>query len=393
MLKDLRIVCLSGCEWDFTWQPTQEIMLRLARAGNRVLYVEPTGMRSIRFGDWRRILGRLWKKVAGAKRSNALPPALTVYAPLVLPFPHSALARSVNRRIVLHAIRRWLGREIGPDVALWVYFPSPLNADLVRTAGAGLTVFHIMSSAEAARPYPDILEANEALLKGCDLIFANSRRLWEHARRFNPRAYLFRAGVNLEVFEAGGGADTSKPPELAGLNRPVVGYVGALHEWVDVDLLAQVAKAMPDCQFAMVGPVVRDISALSALPNVRLLGQKPHWEIPRYVRCFDACVIPYVRNAYTETAYPAKLNEYLALGKPVVATPLPELVDYNRENGDVLHLAGDAAAFVEALREAFPKTTKDVLERYRKVAQQNSWATRVEDMSNLIEEFLGRRRA
>src|SRR2546422_10075072 len=140
-------------------------------------------------------------------------------------------------------------------------------------------------------------------------------------------------------------------------------------------------------------PVVRDISALSALPNVLLLGQKPHWEIPRYVRCFDACVIPYVRNAYTETAYPAKLNEYLALGKPVVATPLPELVDYNRENGDVLHLAGDAAAFVEALREAFPKTTKDVLERYRKVAQQNSWATRVEDMSNLIEEFLGRRRA
>ena len=87
MIKDLHIVCLAGCEWDFTWQPTQEIMLRLARAGNRVLYVEPTGMRSIRFGDWRRILGRLWKKVAGAKRSDALPVTLKIYAPLVLPFP------------------------------------------------------------------------------------------------------------------------------------------------------------------------------------------------------------------------------------------------------------------------------------------------------------------
>jgi len=393
VIKDLHIVCLAGCEWDFTWQPTQEIMLRLAHAGNQVLYVEPTGMRSIRFGDWRRVLGRLRTKVAGVKRSDALPPTLKIYAPLVLPFPHSPLARSVNRRIILHAVRRWLGREIGPNTAFWVYFPSPLNADLVRTAGASVTVFHIMSSAEAARPHPGILEANEALLKGCDLIFANSRRLWEHARRFNPRAYLFRAGVSLEVFEAGGGADTWKPTELAGLSGPVVGYVGALHEWVDVDLLAQVAKAMPDCQFAMVGPVVRDISALSALPNVRLLGQKPHGEIPRYVRCFDACVIPYARNAYTETAYPAKLNEYLALGKPVVATPLPELVDYNRENGDVLHLAGDAAAFIEALREAFTKKTPAVLEQYRKVAQQNSWATRVEDMSSLIEEFLGRRRA
>jgi len=386
VLKDRHIVCLAGCEWDFTWQPTQEIMLRLAQAGTRVLYVQPTGTRSVRLSDWRRVWERLRTKVAGVRRASSLPSALTIYAPLILPFPHSRLACGINRRIILRTVRKWLGRDIGPDVLFWFYFPSPLNADLMRAGKICLTLYQIMSSAEAARANPGIVEANDALLQGCDLIFANSRRLWEQAQRHNPCAHLFRAGVNLEVFEAGTGPDLPKPAELEGLAGPVVGYVGALHEWVDVELLRQVAVSMPDRQFVLVGPIVREVEALRRLPNVHLIGQKAHGEIPRYVRHFDACIIPYVRNAYTETTYPAKLNEYLALGKPVVATPLPELADYNREFGEVLRLAGDAPAFVKALREAMADTTPAMQELYRNVARQNSWAEIVEDMSRLIDE-------
>lgn len=384
MLKDRHIVCLAGCEWDFTWQPTQEIMLRLAQAGNRVLYVQPTGTRSVRLSDWRRVWERLRTKVAGVRRASSLPSALTIYAPLILPFPHSHLARGINRRIILRTVRKWLGRDIGPDVIFWFYFPSPLNADLMRDGKNGLTVYQIMSSAEAVRAHPGIIRANDAMLGGCDLVFANSRRLREQASRLNPGVHLFRAGVNLEVFEAG--PVLPKPAELEELADPIVGYVGALHEWVDVELLRQVAVSMPDRQFVLVGPIVREVEALRRLPNVHLIGQKAHGEIPRYVRHFDACIIPYVRNAYTETTYPAKLNEYLALGKPVVATPLPELADYNREFGKVLRLAGDAPAFVKALREAMADTTPAMQELYRKVARQNSWAEIVEDMSRLIEE-------
>lgn len=386
MLKDHRIVCLAGCEWDFTWQPTQEIMLRLAQAGNRVLYVQPTGTRSIRFSDWRRVLGRLLSKVAGVRRAPALPSTLTIYAPVVLPFPHSRLAWVINRQIILRAIRKWLGGNIGPDVIFWFYFPSPLNAALMRDGESGLTVYQIMSSAEAARSHPGIMVANDAMLKGCDLVFANSRRLREQASRHNPSSHLFRAGVNLEVFERG--PVLPKPAELEGREGPIIGYIGALHEWVDVDLLQDVAAAMPDCQFVLVGPVVREVDALRRLPNVRLIGPKPHGELPRYIRHFDVCIIPYVRNAYTETTYPAKLNEYLALGKPVVATPLPELADFNREYGEVLRLAGDAPAFVKALCEATAGTTPAMQERFRNVARQNSWAVIIEDMSRLIEQRL-----
>ena len=162
--------------------------------------------------------------------------------------------------------------------------------------------------------------------------------------------------------------------------------MGAVHEWVDVDLLALVAKALPDCYFVLVGPVIRDLGPLRDLPNVQCLGQKPHHMIPKYVRHFDACVIPYILNAYTETAYPAKLNEYFALGKPVVATPLPELVDYNEEYGQVLYLAGDAQAFADQLKRIFRDMTPAMATRLKEVAELNAWSLRVEKMASLIEE-------
>lgn len=390
MIESLNIVCLAGCEWDFTWQPTQEIMLRLAKAGNRVLYVQPTGTRTVKFSDWRRILERVRGKVAGVQRSSVLPPELTIYSPLVLPFPYSRVARSINRWILFRKIERWLGRRIGLDVIFWFYFPSPLNADVMRRAKASLTIYQIMSSAEAVRPHPAFIEANNAMLEGCDLILANSGRLRVQASRHNTSAHLFRAGVSLELFEPA--RTVEKPDDLQGIDEPIVGYVGALHEWVDLELIRAVAASMPDFQFVLVGPIVRDVEVLRGLPNVRFLGQKPHGEVPRYVRFFDVCIIPYVRDAYTETTYPAKLNEYLALGKPVVATPLPELVDYNQEFDGVLRLAGDAPAFASALREAVEGNAPERQAHYRCVAGKNAWTAIVEAMSGLIEEKLRTRR-
>jgi glycosyltransferase involved in cell wall biosynthesis len=308
----------------------------------------------------------------------------------VLPFPYSRVARSINRWILFRKIERWLGRRIGLDVIFWFYFPSPLNADVMQRAKASLSIYQIMSSAEAVRPHQAFIEANDAMLKGCDLVLANSGRLRVQASRHNTSAHLFRAGVSLEVFETA--RRFEKPDDLQGLDGPIVGYVGALHEWVDLELIRAVATSMPDYQFVLVGPIVRDVEVLRGLPNVRFLGQKPHGEVPRYVRFFDVCIIPYVRDAYTETTYPAKLNEYLALGKPVVATPLPELVDYNQEFDGVLRLAGDATAFASALREAVEGNAPERQAHYRCVAGKNAWTTIVEAMSGLIEEKLRTRR-
>jgi glycosyltransferase involved in cell wall biosynthesis len=361
-------------------------MLRLAQAGNRVLYVEPTGTRTIKWSDWRRLLARLRARFAAAEPRQQFPGTLTIYAALVFPFPHSRLARWINVRIIRRAVRRWLAPGLQEsDAILWLYFPSPLNLDLMRQSGYGTTVYQIMSSVEGARSHADIVASNEALLRECDWIFANSRRLQEQADKVNARSHLFRAGVNLELFEKVYTNPPPKPADMESLQGPLIGYVGALHQWIDVQLLIEVVESMPDCRFCFVGPVVTDLGRLPALPNVVMLGQKSHTDIPSYVFHFDVCIIPYVNDAYTHTAYPAKLNEYLAMGKPVVATSLPELEDYNDEFGDVLRLANGRSEFVAALRTALEPVPDGQRARYQAVARENSWSARLEEMSKLLQ--------
>lgn len=388
MFKGRAIICLSGCDWDFSWQPTQEVMQRLADADNQVLFVEPTGTRAIRLGDWRRVVQRLGKKSGVLSPLRNRPRNITVYAPLIVPFPHSRAARFINRCILLWKIRRWLKATGCRECILWTFFPSPLNLDISRHLSPAASVYQYMSSAEAACPHPAIESANIALLSECDIVFANSLRLRDHATAYCSRVYLARAGVNMEMFGASIDPGLSLPHALDGLRSPIIGYIGTIHRWIDLSLLGRVAEVLPEYIFVMVGPVAVDISDLLAVPNIRWVGQQAHCDLPSFIRRFDVCIIPYVVDQYTESSFPAKLNEYLAMGKPVVAVAIPEIRDFNAEYCGAVFLADDASSFVSAIRRALQEPTEIARARYRKIALHNSWAARVEQMAQLVEERL-----
>src|SRR5207245_7677210 len=125
----------------------------------------------------------------------------------------------------------------------------------------------------------------------------------------------------------------------------------------------QVARSMPDATFALVGPEQTDVSTLRECPNIHLLGLRPHEELPRYVKAFDVGIVPYRLTEYTANVYPTKLNEYLSMGIPVVATDLPEIRRFNAEHGDVVAVAADAGAFSTAIREALVERTPQEVER------------------------------
>jgi glycosyltransferase involved in cell wall biosynthesis len=264
---------------------------------------------------------------------------------------------------------------------------------LIEHVRPALVIYQCMGDVTASRPIPAIAEAERQLLRMCDLAFANGVQLLERIRSESPRAYLFRAGVDHLAFQRAA-ADAQAPPrEFAGWGGPVAGYIGSIHQWVDVELLAAVAQALPIWQFVMIGPVLRDVGPLRALPNVHWLGHRPHHELPGYIRYFDVGLIPYVLDTYTASTYPGKLNEYLALGKPVVSTRLPELVAYNHEYGEVVYLAADAPAFARAIIRAVEESSGATRERYLAAARANSWDERVEAMSALIERRLQERSA
>ena len=161
---------------------------------------------------------------------------------------------------------------------------------------------------------------------------------------------------------------------------------------MDQPLLAAVAKRLPEMSFALVGPAQTDVSTLERCANVTLFGQRAHQEVPRYVKQFDVGIVPYLLTDYTANVYPTKLNEYLIMGIPVVATDLPEIRRFNRDHGDVVQVAGTADAFAAAIRQSLNgASTPAVVSRRIEVARSNSWERRIASMGRLIDEAVARR--
>ncbi|MBM4439461.1 MAG: YdcF family protein [Candidatus Rokubacteria bacterium] len=393
MLTGRDIICLSTIDWDFIWQGHQEIMATLAGAGNRVLYVENTGVRPPRIRDLPRLRSRMRNWSRGVKGFRQERQNLFVYSPLLLPFPYSRLARAVNRRLLARALNRWMRATGARRPIVWTFLPTPLARDVIQSLDPALTVYYCIddfaSSSTAARR---IERSENALFRAADLVFVTSTKLRERAQAFRERVDLFPFGVNYGEFEHVRKGHDELPPELRALSRPIVGYVGGLHRWVDQDLLGAVAERMPEVSFALIGPAQTDVAALARRPNVHLLGARPHAELPHYIKGFDVGVVPYRLTDYTANVYPTKLNEYLAMGIPVVATTLPEITRFNAEHDAVVtESAHDPDAFVAALRTALADDAPARTARRIEAARSNGWDMRISRMAALMEEALWRK--
>jgi uncharacterized SAM-binding protein YcdF (DUF218 family) len=388
------VLCISSIDWDFIWQGHQEIMSRLAADGYRVLFVENTGVRAPNMRDLPRVRQRVRNWWRGTKGFRQERPNLFIYSPLLLPWPYFRPSRWINRLVLMRALRRWMGATGFFQPIAWTFLPTPLAADLLKALDPQLTIYYCIddfasSSAGAKR----IVASEERLFKEADLVFVTSERLRQRAAKFSDHVHLFPFGVSLERFEAVRRANDDPPADLQELKRPVIGYVGGLHQWIDQDLLAAAAATMPDATFALIGPEQTDVTTLRACPNVRLLGLREHAALPRYVKGFDVGIVPYRLTEYTANVYPTKLNEYLSMGIPVVATDLPEIRRFNAEHGDVVSVAADGPAFAAAIRSALTGSDASTVERRVAVANQNSWASRLQAMNGLIDDAMERRAA
>ena len=185
--------------------------------------------------------------------------------------------------------------------------------------------------------------------------------------------------------------NTSPPLEITQPRRPLIGYAGGVHQWVDQDLLVELARAHPNYSFVFVGPIQTNVERLRRLPNVALVGQKPHDRLPHCLQQFDVGIIPYRLTEYTRNVYPTKLNEYHALGKPVVSTPLQEILAFNQRYGPLVGVAADAQAFGDAIRAALHDSSPELIRRRKETARDNSWEHRMEAMQQLIREVLAQK--
>lgn len=387
MLRGKQIVCLSSIDWDFNWQGHQEVMARFAAAGNTVLFIENTGIRMPRWRDVPRLRQRLraWRK--GVKGIRQVRQNLYVCSPLVLPFPHSRLAQWANRWLFMGTIRRWT-RLLGFERPIvWTFLPTHFTLALIDELDPELVVYYCIADFEQLGPARKVQRAERALLRRADVVFAQGDAIAQRCRRHHAAAVeIFPFGVNVERFARVG--TPPLPEDLRKIPSPRLGYVGALQRHVDGSLLGRLAKQHPDWQVVVVGPQTEEFVHRLEGTNIHKLGAKPHHEIPAYISAFDVCLIPYELNSYTRTVYPTKLAEYLLVGKPVVSTPLPEVMAFNQRHGNVVAVGTTYDEFEARVQQALQEPQDGEVARRQAIAEQQGWASRLEAMSRIMEQRL-----
>ncbi len=402
MITDKEIVLISGIEWDSLWQGSQEIAWRLAKAGNRVLYIENPGIRSPLWEDKRRIALRIrnWVGSLFSRGVRQVGPNLYICTPIILPPFGRRWQRYVNRQLLLPLISR-AARSLGmSDPVIWTFLPTDTVLDLVNLLNAGSNstiIYHCTADFSELTPHASKLQASErALLELSDLVFVTCRQLAEHCSPWNDKVHIFPNGVSFELFASEvtsnsighhhGDGNEFALPHLSSIPRPIIGYIGGLHRFVDFKLLTEMVRMRPQWSWVFVGPIQSSVGELDRFPNVHLLGQKPHRELRKYLRAFDVCIVPYLKNPATATVVPTKVNEYLAAGKPVVSTELLTICDFNDQHRALLTAPSRPDDFLRAIDDSLrlPNDRETVAHRTR-IAKLNDWQDRLDSMSALIE--------
>jgi glycosyltransferase involved in cell wall biosynthesis len=400
MIKGRNIIFTSSIDWDDQWQAPQELALRLSRAGNRVLYLENTGIRAPGWRDTKRMMRRLqhWAGALPKQSLRQISPNLWVHAPLVLPPFGSPLRNYFNRHLFLPLIGK-VARRLGMDAPIiWTFLPTDTTLALLGLLPSlgSCVVYYCAADFTQLTTSSQQLARNEAeLLKRSDVVFTICDELASNCRRWNNNVHVFPYGVNLRAFPLQNSESTevarsphkryswaTQSPENG---HRVIGYVGGWHRHLSMDMLDVIVRARPTWSWVFVGSPQAPLKDFADLPNVYMLGQRPHRELAHYIRSFDVCIVPYRRSAYTETVVPSKINEYLAMGKPVVSTNLPPVCDFNEKYKVIVTTDEHPENFLRGIEHALSLGQDDALiARRRAVARQGDWETRLEAMSDLI---------
>ena len=329
------IVLLSTADWDHPlWTNKQHVACSLASEGERVLYVESLGLRSVqaKTQDFRRILRRL---LLGLRFVRQVRPGIWVLSPLVLPGGSQGVALRLNRLMLRCSVSLacWVLRFRSP----WLWTYNPLTLLYLPLKGFTLSVYHAVDAVQEQPCMPRaLIESEEArLCRSVNQVFTTSpylaERLAMHTDRicYEPNvADRDHFSTALEQRQDPGFVD---PPELRGIPEPKIGFVGAISSYkLDFALIRSVALRHPEWHFVFIGPQSEgepstDLSQLCGLGNVHWLGPKPYSQLPRFLAGFQCAWLPLQCNAYTRAMFPMKFFEYLFAGLPVVSTRIHAL--------------------------------------------------------------------
>ncbi|HEU4615856.1 MAG TPA: glycosyltransferase [Kofleriaceae bacterium] len=372
-------------DWHEDPTSNHHVLRELAKT-RRVLWLNSLATRKPKITN-ARDLGKIKRKLSEFARGAVnVENDLWVATPLVLPLPQSELANRVNRQILRFTVQA-LRAQLRIDRFHLITF-LPNAAPYIDTLGEDLALYYCVDE-WATFPGLDresTLAMERRLLERVDATFTTSLALRDKKSRHCASTFLAPHGVDYRKFARALDDELQVPADLAALPGPVIGFFGTLRPFLDYELMAYVAKARPDWSFALIGQKMCDIGALASLPNVHLLGQKSHDELPAYCKGFDVGLIPYRIDDEVKFINPLKLREYLSAGLPVVSTNMPEVQPY----AHLCHIADTGDEMVAAIERALGEGSRQARLDRSALMQNETWEARVAAIEHVIEQLESR---
>jgi glycosyltransferase involved in cell wall biosynthesis len=392
MLHNASIICFAGEDWWYHHPHSKaHLMRRFARAGNKVIFVNSIsmGLPNLAHKD---LLPRIGRKLRSySKLVRKTEEGITVVSPASLPFFGSASARAINRRL-LGTQLRWLGSTQGlRNPILWIAIPTAV--ELIGHFDESVVIYQVSDKYDAntmdhATNPALIRKLHERGIDEADIVFYSGRKLFREATRGCKRSFLLEQGVDFEHWHRAGAGQLAVAPEIERIPRPRLGYFGAIEPWlVDQELIKLAARERPEWQWVFIGNRSRGLD-IEDLPNTHLLPPVPYNDLPKYAAGFDVCVLPWkTEQLFTSYGSAIKVREYLATGKPVVISPLPEY----EPMGDVLRIARSARHFFDLIDDALHESDPNAPLRRQQSVRGGTWDARAEWVAQLIEDALARK--
>jgi glycosyltransferase involved in cell wall biosynthesis len=408
-MKEVKILYFSDYEWGNMGRRKVRLAYEFARRPEvaSLLFIEPAVQTSL--VDV--VKGRFFTSHLGQHRSTHLKALLgrprqvqenvwiytgsqkTVPLTRLPTLRRLAALRRFNQSLYSGGIRRLLNRLPGDDLVLWLNHPLhawtldifPQSVIACYDWTDDWTEFEVLPVADRK----ELVALNDKIIRSADLVFAVSANLYRRAEAMNSSTFLAPNATGCELIKNAANVNQSIAPELSGIPRPRIGYIGAIGDRVDFSLLRLIAETRPEWSIVLIGPVWKHkhevVEDLADLPNIHLLGTQPYQALPSFLRGLDVCTIPHTCDALTASMDPIKLYDYLATGRPIVSTPVAGVERFS----DVVYIADDPRGFVAEVEDALREDGSSA-DRRIAYARDNTWSNRADQIWETLGKFLSR---
>jgi glycosyltransferase involved in cell wall biosynthesis len=369
--------------WSSVPHSRHHLTEQFLRNGNRVFWINTFGMRMpslTKKGNARKIVNKLKSFL---KYIRQIDDNFWVCSPIALPLHGSATLAGINDHFLSMQIRCLLKtfRVRNPII----FVTSPMFPHIIEEIQHDKVIYYYSDKYVAYREIKHkekIIQLDKMTASLADYIFCASTEIYDEVAQNKSNAYYLPHAVDFARFNGVLQADTSIPADMKNIKKPIIGYFGSLTDSNDIELIKFLAAMRPDYSFVLIGKHSVEYEELAGIANIYLLGKKDYREIPLYGKYFDICFMAWKMTEWIKKCSPLKTKEYLALGKPVVAMPIDELVSVYR---DVVAVAYDREDFLKKIDFCLKNDSPQKREQRIDFVRSDTWENRFMQMINVIE--------